>query len=188
MQSTPQRRPAPTGSRLLQPRGNARWRWSTPRRSLVAGGTLAAVIGLGAGAAGASTSGATSGWGRPSPGAHASPNRAAARPTLAGKVTGLKGDDMTVQTQGDKSVTVVYSSSTTFSTMSGARGSGSTSSSSAAALKVGDFVGVDGTKNADGTVSASSVTIGAGRPPGGRGAPPGRGGLGGAPPTGAPAA
>ena len=189
MQSTPQRRPAPTGSHLPQPRGNARWRWSTPRRSLVAGGTLAAVIGLGAGGAGASTSGAASGSGHPPSASHASPNGAVPRPTVGGKVTALNGDDMTVQTQGDKSVTVVYSSSTTFRTMSGARASGTTSSSSsAAALKVGDFVGVDGTKNTNGTVSASSVTIGTGRPPGGQGAPPGRGGRSGSPLTGAPAA
>ena len=92
-------------------------------------------------------------------------------------------------------MTVVYSSSTTFKTMAGTRGSGTTSSSSAAALKVGDFVGVDGTKNADGTVDASSVTIGTGMPPGGRGgppglegAPPGQGGRAGSAPNGVPAA
>ena len=114
---------------------------------------LAAVIGLGAGGAGASTSGAASGSGHPPSASHASPNGAVPRPTVGGKVTALNGDDMTVQTQGDKSVTVVYSSSTTFRTMSGARASGTTSSSSsAAALKVGDFVGVDGTKNTNGTV------------------------------------
>jgi hypothetical protein len=194
MQSNALNEPAPTATDLPQPCGNARWRWSTPRRTLVAGGTLAAVLGLGAGGAGAATSGSTSGSGHPPSGSHASTGSARPQPTVGGKVTGLRGDHMMVQTQGDKSVTVVYSSSTTFKTMAGTRGSGTTSSS-AAALKVGDFVRVDGTKNANGIVSASSVTIGTGMPPGGRsgppggqGAPPGHGGRGGSPPTGAPAA
>ena len=195
MQSDPLHEPSPTAIHLPQPRGNARWRWSTPRRTLVAGGTLAAVIGLGAGGAGAATSGSTSGSGHPPSGSHAPPGGALPRPTVGGKVTALHSDDVTVQTQGDTSVTVVYSPSTTFKTMSGARGSGTSSNSSAASLKVGDFVGVDGTKNADGTVTASSITIGTGvpsggrgGPPGGKGAPPGRGSRGGSPPTGAPAA
>jgi hypothetical protein len=195
MQSNALNEPAPTGTHLPQPRGNARWRWSTPRRTLAAGGTLAAVLGLGAGGAGAAMSGSTSGSGRPPSGSHASTGGARPQPTVGGKVTGLSGDDITLQTQGNKGVTVVYSSSTTFKTRAGTRGSGTTSSSSAAALKVGDFVGVDGTKNANGTVSASSVTIvtgmpsgGRGGPPGRKGAPPGQGGRGGSAPTGAPAA
>ncbi len=192
MQSNPLNERAPTGTNLPQPRGNARWRWSTPRRTLVAGGTLAAVLGLGAGGAGAATSGSTSGSSHPPSGSHGSTSGPRPQPTVGGKVTGLSGDDITVQTQGDKSVTVVYSSSTTFKTMAGTRGSGTSTSSSAAALKVGSFVGVDGTKNANGTVSASSVSIGTGMPaggrggtPGGKGAPPGRGG---STPRGAPGA
>jgi hypothetical protein len=192
MQSNPLRAPAAT--QLPQPRGNARWRWSTPRRTLVAGGTLAAVLGLGAGGAGAATTGSSPGSRHPPSGSHASA-RGAPQPTVGGKVTGLSGDDITLQTQGNRSVTVVYSSSTTFKTRPDARGSETTSNSSASALKLGDFVGVDGTKNADGTVSASSVTIGTGPPSGGRGeppvdtgAPPGHGGRGGPPRTGAPAA
>ena len=194
MQSNALNEPAPTATQLPQPRGNARWRWSTPRRALVAGGTLAAVLGLGAVGAAAATSGSTSGSGHPPSGSHTSTGHAGPQPTVGGKVTGLSGDDITLQTQGDKSVTVVYSSSTTFKTMAGTQGSGATSSSSAAALKVGDFVGVDGTKNANGTVSASSVTIGTGMPSGGRGGPPGRkgtppgqGARGGSAPNGAPA-
>ena len=195
MQSNALNEPVPTATHLPQPRGNARWRWSTPRRALVAGGTLAAVLGLGAGGAGAATSGTTSGSGHPPSGAHASTGGAGPQPTVGGKVTGLSGDDITLQTQGDKSVTVVYSSSTTFKSMAGTRGSGTTSSSSAAALKVGEFVGVDGTKNANGTISASSVTIGAGMPPGGRAGPPGhegtpsgQGGRAGSAPNGVPVA
>ena len=41
---------------------------------------------------------------------------------------------------------------------------GASSKSSASALKVGDFVGAQGTKNSDGTVTASSIVIGTGRP------------------------
>jgi hypothetical protein len=193
MQSNALNEPVPTATHLPQPRGNARWRWSTPGRALVAGGTLAAVLGLGAGGSGAATSGSTSGSGHAPSGAHASSGAARSQPTVGGKVTGLSSDDIIVQTQGNKSVTVVYSSSTTFRTMAGTRGSGTTSSSSAA-LKVGDFVGVDGTKNANGTVSASSITIGTGMPSGGRGGPPGRkgtppgqGARGGSAPNGAPA-
>jgi len=195
MQSNALNEPAPTATHLPQPRGNARWRWSTPRRALVAGGTLAAVLGLGAGGSGAATSGSTSGSGHPPSDAHASTGAARSQPTVGGKVTVLSSDDIMLQTRGNKSVTVVYSSSTTFRTMAGTRGSGTTSSSSAAALKVGDFVGVDGTKNADGTISASSVTIGTRippdgrhRPPGHEGTPPGEGGRAGSAPHGVPAA
>ena len=192
MQTDSRRQSAPSTGRLPQPRGNARWRWSTSHRTLVAGGTLAAVIGLGAGAAGAATSGTSAGSGHPPAGSRAPAGATGARPTVAGKVTGLNGDDMTLQTRGDKSVTVIYSSSTTFKTMSGTRGSAASSTSSATALKVGDFVGVEGTKNANGTISASAVTIGTGMPsggragpPGGKGGPPGRSG---SPPGGASAA
>jgi Domain of unknown function (DUF5666) len=195
MQSDALNEPDLTATHLPRPRGNARWRWSPPRRALVAGGTLAVVLGLGAGGAGAATSGSTSGSGQPPSGAHASSGGARSQPTVSGKVTGLSGDDITLQTQGDKSVTVVYSSNTTFKAMAGTRGAGTTSSSSAAALKVGDFVGVDGTKDANGTVSASSVTVGSGMPPGGRGGPPGhkdtppgQGGRGGSAPNGSAAA
>ena len=51
-------------------------------------------------------------------------------------------------------MTVVSSSGTTFK--SGPGPSGGTTSS-AAALKVGDFIGVQGTKNSDGSVTASTV-------------------------------
>jgi hypothetical protein len=64
-------------------------------------------------------------------------------------------------------------------------------STSASALKVGVFVGVQGTKNSDGTVTATSVVIG--RPPQmGQGGAGSRRGSGtppsGTPPTGAPSA
>ena len=80
-----------------------------------------------------------------------------ARPTVSGKITALSGDDITVETNAKTSVTVVYSSSTTFKADPGPSGG---TTSSASALKVGDFIGVQGTKNSDGSVTASSVMIG----------------------------
>jgi hypothetical protein len=104
-----------------------------------------------------------------------------ARPTVSGKVTALNGDDITVETNA-KSVTVVSTASTTFKA---GPGPGGGTTSSASALKVGDFIGVQGTKNSDGSVTASSVTIG--RPPQmGKGGRPGSGGRGGKPPAGGP--
>ena len=104
-----------------------------------------------------------------------------ARPTVSGKVTALSGDDITVETNAKSPVTVVYSAGTTFKANAGP-GGGTTSSASA--LKVGDFIGVQGTRNSDGSVTASSVTIG--RPPQtGKGGPggPARNGK---PPSGGP--
>ena len=100
-------------------------------------------------------------------------------------MTALSGDDITVQDQSKAAHTVVYSASTTFRTTSGA--------SSASALKVGQFIAVQGTTDTDGNVTAKSIVIGA-KPPGkmgpGSGGKPGTrpaGGKGG-PPTGSPAA
>jgi hypothetical protein len=159
------------GTELPRPRRGSRWRWSRPHRALVAGGALAAVLSLGvATGAGAAT---------PTPGnnggaAHGRPPGGTARPTVSGKITALSGNDITVETSAKTTVTVVYSSSTTFKDDPGP-GGGTTSSASA--LKVGDFIGVQGTKNSDSSVTASSVTIGrpqqmgkGGRPPSG-GAP-----------------
>jgi hypothetical protein len=100
-----------------------------------------------------------------------------ARPTVSGKVTALSGDTITLETNAKSSVTVVYSSSTTFRTNSSA-GGGTTSSASA--LKVGDFIGVTGSKSSDGSVTATTVMIGQPTRPG-NGAPggPGKGGPGG---------
>ena len=104
------------------------------------------------------------------------------RPAVSGKISALHGDDITLETKAKTAVTVVFSSSTTFGTDPGPSGS---ATSSASALKVGDFIGVQGTKNSDGTVTATSVTIG--RPPQmGKGGP--GGGKGGKPPSGAPSA
>ena len=92
-----------------------------------------------------------------------------------------QGDDITVETNAKTSVTVVFGSSTTFKANPGPSGG---TTSSASALKVGDFVGVQGTKNSDGTVTATTVMIG--RPPQmGKGGPGGGAGRGGKPPTGA---
>ncbi len=76
----------------------------------------------------------------------------------------------------------MVSSATTYKTMTGSQGA--TATTSASALKVGDFVGVQGTKSSDGSVTASSIVISAGPPPGSRVGPV----KGGRPPAGAPGA
>jgi hypothetical protein len=148
---------------------------------MAAGGVLAAVLGLGV-ATGAGAGAATTTSGNSGAAAHGAPPGGMARPTVSGKITTLSGDDITVETNAKSSVTVVYSSSTTFKTNPGP-GGGTTSSASA--LEVGAFIGVTGTKNSDGSVTASSVMIG--RPPQmGKGGP-GTGSKGGKPPAGADA-
>jgi hypothetical protein len=165
---------------LPEPRRGARWRWSRPRRAMAAGGVLAAVLGLGvasgAGAATAATAATTSG--NAGPAVHGAPPGGMTRPTVSGRITALSGNDITVETNAKSSVTVVFSSGTTFKTDPGP-GGGTTSSASA--LKVGAFIGVTGTKNSDGSVTATSVMIG--RPAQmGNGGPAG-GSRGGKPPT-----
>jgi hypothetical protein len=158
---------------------------------MVAGGALATVLGLGvatgAAAATGTSAGATSdNSGSPTQGR---PPAGMARPTVAGTVTALSGNTVTVETNAKRSVSVVTSSSTTYKSNPGPNGA---ATSSASALKIGAFIGVQGTKNADGTVTATTVVIG--RPPQmGKGLPSrgtGRGtGSGpgtGAPPAGAP--
>jgi hypothetical protein len=178
--TTAQTPSAHDGTELPNPRPGSRWRWSRPRRALVAGGTLAAVLGLGVatGAGAATTSGNT--------GAHTRLPGGQARPTVAGKVTTLSGDDITVETNAKASVSVVSSSGTTFETDPGPNGGTKTSAS---ALRVGDFIAVQGTTSSDGTVTATTIVIG--RPPG-SGSRPGRAGgsapRAGAPPSGAPSA
>jgi hypothetical protein len=170
----------PTGhdqTGLPRPRRDARWRWSRPRQAMAAGGVLAAVLGLGVatGAGAATTTSGDSGAA-----AHGAPPGGMARPTVSGKITALSGDDVTVETNAKSSVTVVYSSSTTFKTDLGPSGG---ATSSASALKVGAFIGVTGTKNSDGSVTATTVMIGrpvqmgkgrgskGGKPPSGGGVP-----------------
>jgi len=180
MKSTRRHEPVPTaGSELPEPHRGARWRWSKPRTTLVAGGALAAVLSLGAGTVAAGT--ATAGSSTPA-GPRGQPP-GGARPTVMGKVTALSGNDITVQTRGKRSTTVVYSSATTFKTMSGP--GGTSSGARVSALEVGSFIGANGTKNSDGSVTASSIVIGTGPPPSaGNGAPAKRG----APPVGTPSA
>lgn len=174
------------GSELPRPRRGSRWRWSRPHHALVAGGALAAVLSLGVatGAGAATTASGNSGGvahGRP-------PGGGMARPTVSGKITALSGEDITVETNAKTSVTVTYSSSTTFKANPGP-GAGTTSS--AAALKVGDFIGVQGTATSNSSVTASSVTIGRPQHAGKGGGPGGGGGStrgGAAPSAGAPSA
>jgi len=178
MKRTPPQLATPTTGRALPaPRHGARWRWSTPRKTLVAGGVLASVLSLvtGTAAVGATTRPASSSSGA---GPRGQPPAGTAQPTILGRISALSGADITVRTRSE-TTTVVYSSATTFKTVSGPRRA--SSNSSASALKVGDFVGAQGTKNSDGTVTASSIVIGTGPPPAGAGAGQGRHRLGGFP-------
>ncbi len=186
METTPYDEPTVTTAHLPQPRGRAHWRWSTPGRAAVAGGTMAAVLGLGAGVAGASSSssssgspsssGSTSGT-KTTPAAPGEPP-GGSRPTVAGRITALSGNAITLRTRDNTATTVDYSASTTFTSLS-AKGSGSTTSAST--LKVGAFIGVNGSTQSNGTVSALRITVGA-RPPGGQGGPAAGGRGQGAPP------
>lgn len=142
-------------SGLPRPRRGSRWRWSRPHRALVAGGVLATVLGLGV-ATGAGA-GATTTSGNSGAGTHGRPPGSMVRPTVSGKITALSGGTIMVETNAKGAVTVDYSSSTTFKANPGP-GGGTTSSASA--LKVGDFIGVTGTKNSDGSVTATTVMIG----------------------------
>ena len=161
MKNTPGHEPADrSGGRLPTPRRGAPWRWSTPPKALVAGGALATVLSLGAVAAAAGAT--TSSGSRAGPPGR--PPTGAARPTLLGRVSALGGADITVETRGQKTTRVTYSSATAFEVTSGP--SGTPSSTSASALEVGDFVGVRGTRNGDGSVTASSIVIGTPPPAG----------------------
>ncbi len=178
--TTAQTPSAGDGTELPRPRRGAHWRWSRPRRALVAGGTPGRRPGPGRRHRGRRRGGHHTS----APAAHGRPPGGLARPTVAGKITALSGDDITVETNATTSVTVVTAESTKFETDSGP-GGGSTSSAST--LKVGDFIGVEGTKNSDGTVTATTVMIGrpARRARAARAVPAGRGGT---PPAGAPSA
>jgi hypothetical protein len=187
--TTAQKPSADGGTELPRPRRGSRWRWSRPHQALVAGGALAAVLSLGV-ATGTGAGAATTTSGNSGGAAHGRPpGGGTARPAVSGKITALSGDDITVETSAKTSVTVVYSSSTTFKAGPGPGGAGTTSSASA--LKVGDFIGVQGTKNSDGSVTASSIAIGRPQRMGKGGGPGGGGGSGkgGRPPSdGAPSA
>ncbi len=145
---------------LPEPRAGAHWRWARPQRALLTGGALVAggavAAGLGLGVAAAASSSTSTLSTDASGGAHAPPGNGGTQPTVGGRITALDGDDLVVQSR-DTTPTTVYSSATTFEAISGPNGA--TTTSSGAELKVGAFIGVDGTKNADGTVIASSVTI-----------------------------
>ncbi len=159
---------------LPRPRRGARWRWAAPRGALVGGGVLAAVLGLGPAA-----TAATKNPPRPSGGAPGAPSIrgtsppggatvGGGRPTVAGRITALHGDDITVavytgpgRSGTSTTATVVYSGATTFKVVSAK--SRTAAASSAAALKVGAFVAVQGKRHGD-TIDASAVVFGIGPP------------------------
>lgn len=74
-----------------------------------------------------------------------------------GRITALSGGTIALQARGKVTQRVTYSSATAFRTRSG--------TTSSAALKVGDFIAVQGTKTSDGSVTATSIMIGT-NPPG----------------------
>jgi len=126
MKRTPPQLATPTTGRALPaPRHGARWRWSTPRKTLVAGGVLASVLSLvtGTAAVGATTRPASSSSGA---GPRGQPPAGTAQPTILGRISALSGADITVRTRS-KTTTVVYTSATTFKTMSGPSGASSNS-------------------------------------------------------------
>jgi hypothetical protein len=166
-------RPEDTGmaTELPHPAIGSRWRWATSRKGVIGGSVVVMALGLGSVGAGA----ATSSSGMPShAGAQGQPPPGMGPPTASGQVTALSGDTITIRTRDTTSETVTFTSSTTFRTRS--------LTSTAAALKVGDFVGVLGTKNSDGSVTATSIVFGTTAP-----GPMGHGGRhpGGPPPRGA---
>ena len=156
--------------------------------ALVAGGALAAVLGLGASAAGAAGTPGPSGTSVREPAAGRRAGRlpgGATPPAVGGRITALSGDDITVQTRTTRRPSSSLPPARPSRRLSGPNGASTTSSDSA--LKVGDFIGVQGTKNSDGTVTASTVMIGGPQPGGksGPAGPPGAAGKGGRLPAGA---
>ncbi len=164
---------------LPRPGRGARWRWAPPRGALVGGGILATVLGLGAiagtasGAAASTPPRAPSG-GPPGTTGTAGTNRpggaipGGVRPTAAGRITAVHGEDITVAIIGGpgpskaaRTTTVVYSATTSFKVVSSKSGTATASSSSS--LRVGDFVAVRGTRHGN-TIAASAVVVGGGPP------------------------
>jgi hypothetical protein len=88
-----------------------------------------------------------------------------------GRITALHGKEiiLTVPRRPGRSTstattaTVTYSATTTFKVFSAK--SGTATASSPTALKVGEFVAVQGTRHGN-TVNASAVVLGSGPPPG----------------------
>jgi len=147
---------------LPTPSRSSRWRWSTTRNAALCGGALVGALAFG-GVAGAATTHA----GRPAAAHGPRANGKGLQPTAGGKITALSGDEITISTRGSTTETVVYSDSTTFKTMSG--------TTTAADLKVGEFITVQGTKASDGDVTATTIMVSTG-PPGNHGGPAGKGG------------
>jgi uncharacterized protein DUF5666 len=157
------RTPATTAHVTPTPAVDARWRWATARRAVVGGGVLAAVLSLGAGVAG----------GSPPKGSHppssssprGMPPRNGAQPTADGKITSLSGTQMTLASRAKNAQVVTYSAATKFKTMTG--------TTTASSLKVGQFIAAQGTRQANGTVAATTIMISSGPPKGTGTRPPG---------------
>ncbi|HVT42687.1 MAG TPA: hypothetical protein VHD39_06855 [Acidimicrobiales bacterium] len=90
------------------------------------------------------------------------PTATASQPMFGGRVTGVQGHTIVVRGRGGTTTTVVETSSTSYTTLGRAHTPHTphaATASSASAVRVGDHVGVRGTANADGTVTATSVTV-----------------------------
>jgi Domain of unknown function (DUF5666) len=162
---------------LPTPSRSSRWRWSTTRNAALCGGALLGVLAFGGGAGASTThtgqstgkppSGTGTNTGKP-PSSHGPrTNGKGMQPTAGGKITALSGDEITIATRNSTTETVTYSDSTTFRTMSG--------TTTAASLKVGEFIMVRGTKASNGDVTATTIMVSTG-PPGNHNGKPGQGG------------
>ena len=113
---------------------------------------------------------ASSGTRTPPGGTHAPPGNGGTQPTVGGKITALDGDDIVVQSRDDdlhhRRLLVRHD----LRRPSRAR-TARAPRRAAPRSRSARFIGVEGTKNDDGTVTASSVTIG-GPPPDATGGPP----------------
>jgi hypothetical protein len=74
---------------------------------------------------------------------------------ISGQVTAVPGDAIVVRGRDGKETRVVETASTSYTTL----GRVHTAVTGATALHAGDFVGVRGVGNPDGTVTATSVTV-----------------------------
>jgi hypothetical protein len=124
---------------LPTPRRGARWRWTAPHCTQAGNGEPATAGG--------------------------------SRTMLSGRVASVRGHTLVVVPERTgTAVRVVETASTSYTTLgrdrrstagpaaTGPAASG-TAASSAAAVQAGDFVGVRGVANADGTVTATSMTV-----------------------------
>src|SRR6185437_1508703 len=79
----------------------------------------------------------------------------------SGWIIGVRDNTVVVRTRNGSTTTVVGTASASYTTLGRGHAAGT---SGAAALQMGDFVGVRGIARRDGTVHATSVTVFSGSP------------------------